>query len=107
MIDVGLCRYCEQGQCLLLVCPTCDALIAMCDECDAIWLDPSPNVLPVFPRQPDLPCPHCLDSGSEKTGWERWLPCSEDRAEKSIWKESIRRRRPREVEPNEQDKPGN
>jgi len=59
MYYVGICPKCEQGTLGIRICSTQEDLVILCDECDALWLPAALTAEPVFPKQPDLPCPCC------------------------------------------------
>ena len=57
----------------------------VCDECDAVWPEPQPPDSPLFPPQPDLPCPVC--------GLSLWGPQAHWAGQKEVaaagWSEAI------------------
>ncbi|QDU06331.1 hypothetical protein V6x_60830 [Gimesia chilikensis] len=59
MYYIGICPACEQGALGLRICSSQLDLVILCDECDALWISSDTSVSPVFPEQPDLPCPSC------------------------------------------------
>ena len=90
---VGECPSCGTGPLGMRVCGNCRVLCVLCEECDALWLKPDVSEPPVFPSQPELPCPQCdhsllADSAHwacfaeiEVVGWQAHIcavgrPCS-------------------------------
>lgn len=59
MYYTGICPACEQGTLGLRICSSQQDLVILCDECDALWLSPDTSTPPLFPDQPELPCPAC------------------------------------------------
>lgn len=59
---VGICSICQQGALGIRICGGCEAAVVLCDECDALWLKPDCAEPPIFPEQPDAPCPNCAAS---------------------------------------------
>ncbi|MCA9149877.1 MAG: hypothetical protein KDA92_11280 [Planctomycetales bacterium] len=59
---VGYCPSCGTGPLGVRICGGCGRPNVLCEECDALWLTPDVTGRPVFPRQPDLPCPACETS---------------------------------------------
>lgn len=64
---VGFCPVCGQGLLGVRMCSSDAHAVVMCLECDATWLDRALKEAPLFPRQPDLPCPN-------GDGWLRLEP---------------------------------
>tara|TARA_R110002095_G_scaffold210856_1_gene198393 strand:+ start:515 stop:787 length:273 start_codon:yes stop_codon:yes gene_type:complete len=59
MYYVGTCPFCEQGSLGIRICSKAGDVVLLCDECDALWLSTRLTEKPLFPREPDLPCPCC------------------------------------------------
>ena len=59
MYYVGICSFCEQGALGIRICSSEAHALILCDECDALWKSTDLTQKPVFPKQPDLPCPCC------------------------------------------------
>lgn len=59
MFYLGTCSVCEQGNLGIRICSLAEDAVIICDECDALWLSTDLSQAPVFPEQPDLPCPQC------------------------------------------------
>ncbi len=69
LLYVGFCSCCGTGPMGIRICHTCRAPLVMCDECDAVWLSPEPGTEPLYPEQPQLPCPHCGHSLRDGSHW--------------------------------------
>jgi hypothetical protein len=59
MYYVGICPFCEQGSLGIRICSKEHDAVILCDECDALWLSVDFTEKPLFPVEPDLPCPCC------------------------------------------------
>lgn len=59
MYYAGICSFCEQGALGIRICSSENHALILCDECDAVWKSTDLSEKPVFPAQPDLPCPCC------------------------------------------------
>jgi hypothetical protein len=56
---VGFCPVCGEGTLGVRICGGPGHAVILCDECDAVWPTVDVTQTPVFPAQPQLPCPHC------------------------------------------------
>jgi len=70
MFYVGTCPFCEQGNLGVRLCSNSEDAVILCDECDAVWLSPEITGKPLFPEEPDLPCPYCAGNLTESPA--RW-----------------------------------
>ncbi len=66
MFYVGFCAVCGEGTLGIRMCAGQKGErqhgVVLCDECDAVWTTLDTSQAPVFPEQPDLPCPICSAS---------------------------------------------
>lgn len=67
------------------VCRSCGELVGLCDECDAMWMVPDTATLPIFPSQPDVPCPFC----GVGSGWEHWKNATWEQIQGTRWEKSV------------------
>lgn len=70
MYYVGICPFCEQGNLGIRICSKEGDVVILCDECDALWLSIDLKSKPLFPEQPNLPCPCCKGNLSDDPA--RW-----------------------------------
>lgn len=76
MFLVGECPSCGGGNLGIRVCSeTRKDLVVLCDECDACWLTVDFSLSPIYPKQPELPCPICTASLVKETS--RWATLEE------------------------------
>ncbi len=71
MFYIGECPSCGGGNLGIRLCSeTRKDLMVLCDECDACWLTVDITLRPIFPAQPELPCPICTASlHSDSSRW--------------------------------------
>ena len=97
MYYVGTCPKCKQGLLGVRVCGGEGRhVVILCDECDATWQTPETSRRPVYPKQPDLPCPECGKSLRQKPArWARIRDLRRAGWEDDIEGEYSSRREPR------------
>ncbi len=57
LLQVGSCSVCGVGSVGVRVSASGREVVALCDACDAVWTDPDMRQGPLFPEEPELPCP--------------------------------------------------
>ncbi|HAN96911.1 MAG TPA: hypothetical protein DCQ98_05505 [Planctomycetaceae bacterium] len=92
-LDAGICSFCDQGLRRIVACISCSELLALCDECDAMWLGPDTANLPIFPNQPEIPCPFCGVGG----GWEHYRAATRDELHGTRWEAAVRTPRAKRI----------
>jgi len=71
---VGYCPSCGTGPLGVRICGACGRPAVLCEECDALWPSTDTTGCPVFPRQPDVPCPDCGGSLVDRPShWARFF----------------------------------